>query len=379
MSVRRERAAPRLPAGRGDTDGRAERDGWMTRDRVLALFLLILTGVVLYLCYRLMLPFVPALTWAVALAVIAYPLHEWLRRRLHNRSIVAGATVLIVTIIVVVPAGWVARQIVHEAVQSVEQIQSDIASERWLNALKRNPRFAPAMDWLKREINVREQLESVGDDVMKSARGLVSGSIYAVTGLLITLFLLFYFFRDRERILEGLHEFVPLSRGETDQLMRRVRETIHASIYGTLTVALLQGTLGGLMFWFLGLPAPLLWGAVMAVLAILPILGTTIVWLPAAVFLALEGDYQKALILAAWGALAIGLIDNLVYPLLVKDKLRLHAVPVFISVLGGLIVFGVAGVILGPVVLAVAVALLDIWRRRMAHGHAADTGIGKQE
>ena len=354
-----------------------KNDGWLTRERVLAGFLIAFTVGILFLCYRITVPFVPAITWAVALAIIAYPLHQRLRRRLNNRSLAAALTVLAVTITLVVPAALVVRQIAHEAVQSVEDLDNEVGSGRWLKTIERNPRLAPALKWIQREVNVREQVEKLSEDIFEYAKDLVSASFYVVTGWLITLFLLFYFFRDREQMLGALRGLAPLARDETDRMIRRVRDTVYAVVYGTLLVALVQGVLGGLMFWFLGLPAPLLWGAVMAVLAILPILGAAIVWIPAAVFLALEGNWEKAIMLTAWGGIVVALIDNLLYPVLVKDKLRLHTVPVFIAVLGGLSVFGVAGVVLGPVVLAVAVVLIDIWRTRMAHGQAAEDGIDK--
>jgi predicted PurR-regulated permease PerM len=352
--------------------------GWLTRARVLALFLIVITAGVFYLCYRLTVPFIPALTWALALAVIAYPLHEWLRRRLKNRSLVAALTVVAVTVILVVPVALVVREIMNEALASVEKLQSGVESGRWMNALERNPKFAPALEWIKREVRFGDQVERLSKDMVEATKTFVSGSFYIVTGWLVTLFMLFYFFRDREKILDAAHEYFPLTRLETDKLLQRARQTIYAIVYGTLAVALLQGVLGGLIFWYLEIPAPLMWGAVMAVLAILPVLGAAIVWVPAAAFLALEGNWPHAILLTAWGLLVISLVDNLLYPVLVKDKLRLHAIPVFIAVLGGLAVFGVAGVVLGPVVLAAAVVLLDIWRDRMAHGQAAEDGIEPQ-
>lgn len=134
----------------------------------------------------------------------------------------------------------------------------------------------------------------------------------------------------------------------------------------------MQGTLGGLVFWWLDLPSPLLWGVVMGLLSMLPMLGTALVWVPAAGFLALSGDVDKALILVAFGTFIIGVVDNLLYPLLVKGPMRLHTVPVFIAVLGGLFAFGATGIVLGPLILAVALALLDIWQRRMALGEIED-------
>jgi predicted PurR-regulated permease PerM len=124
----------------------------------------------------------------------------------------------------------------------------------------------------------------------------VAGSAWAIAELLLTLFVLFYLLRDRQTVLDFLRSLVPLSKRETNQVFARVTDTIHATIYGTLVVAMVQGTLGGLMFWWLGLPAPLLWGAVMALLAIVPVLGAFVVWIPAAIFLAASGHWGKALI-----------------------------------------------------------------------------------
>jgi predicted PurR-regulated permease PerM len=114
-----------------------------------------------------------------------------------------------------------------------------------------------------------------------------------------------------------------------------------------LFVTLVQGILGGLMFWWLDLPAPLLWGAVMAVVAITPVFGAALIWVPAAIFLALGGSWEKALVLTAWGGIVVALIDNLLYPVLIGKDLRMHTVPVFIAIVGGLIVFGASGLVLG--------------------------------
>jgi predicted PurR-regulated permease PerM len=130
-----------------------------------------------------------------------------------------------------------------------------------------------------------------------------------------------------------------------------------------------------LIFWWLGLPAPVLWGMVMALLATVPNMGAFIVWAPTAAGLALQGDTQSAIILAVWGLTAISLIDNLLYPVMVGSRLRMHSALVFFSVLGGLFVFGVAGLILGPVTFALAQALIEIWRRRTAHGQAAECAV----
>jgi predicted PurR-regulated permease PerM len=134
--------------------------------------------------------------------------------------------------------------------------------------------------------------------------------------------------------------------------------------------------MGGLIFWWLGLPSPLLWGAIMALLAIVPVLGTFVIWGPTAIWLAISGEWSKAILLTAWGGIAIGLIDNFLYPYLVGRRMRFHTLLVFFAIVGGIAVFGACGVILGPLVLAVADALIEIWRRRLAALMTIDRGIG---
>ena len=150
-----------------------------------------------------------------------------------------------------------------------------------------------------------------------------------------------------------------------DRLFGRVADTIYATVYGTLAVSAVQGLLGGLMFWWLGLQTPLLWGVVMGLLAVVPVVGAFVVWIPAALFLLMEGSWGKALILTLWGMLVVGTIDNLLRPVLVGNRLKLHTVLAFLSVVGGLMLFGASGLILGPVALTITTVLLENWRSRV--------------
>jgi predicted PurR-regulated permease PerM len=349
--------------------------GWLTRERALVLVLIIATALAFYLCYRLVRPFLPALAWALALAVVAHPLHRWIARRIHQTNIAAGLSVVVVTIILVAPTLFVTGRLVREAASGVEMMKAESAPGRWRAAVERNPQLASILHWIETQIDMEGGVQRAADAITSQMSSFVTGSIWVIVELLITLFTLFFFFRDKRAILRAMRSLVPLSEAETDEVFLRVTDTVYATIYGTLVVAIVQGALGGLMFWWLRLPAPLLWGVVMALLAVVPILGPFVVWVPAAIFLALEGSWGKALILTAWGVLVIAIIDNLLYPLLVGKKLRLHALPVFFAILGGLALFGPSGIILGPVTLAVTVALLDVWRRRTAGGRAAEEGV----
>jgi predicted PurR-regulated permease PerM len=175
---------------------------------------------------------------------------------------------------------------------------------------------------------------------------------------------LFYSLRDREMAIAAIGRVLPLTGPEYTRLTDRITNTIFASVYGTAAVAILQGGLGGAMFWWLDLPAPLFWGVLMGLLGIVPFLGAFVIWAPAAIFLALNGDVQPAILLTLWGTLVVGLVDNVLYPILVGKRLMLHTVPSFIAVVGGLLLFGTSGIVLGPIIVAGAQTLLEIWRKR---------------
>jgi len=340
----------------------------MTRERILVLVLAAATVLVAWLCWQLVKPFVPAITWALVLAVLAHPLHERLAARVRWPSLAAGLAVVVVVVAIALPATLVVRQVGVQAVASVAAARELVSADRWKLAIERFPRLAPLREWVEREVDVDEKVQEATGEVAKGVRGALQRAVDVSVQALIMLFLLFFYLRDKRRILHSLERLVPLAPGETEQVLGDVHDTISAVVFGTVAVAVVQGALGGLMFWWIGLPAPVFWGAVMAVLAILPLFGAALVWVPAAMFLAIQGNWQDAILLTAWGTVVVGLIDNLLYPVLVKGRLRMHTVPVFVSVLGGLIAFGATGVVLGPLILAVAMALLDIWRRRMALG-----------
>jgi predicted PurR-regulated permease PerM len=227
---------------------------------------------------------------------------------------------------------------------------------------------SPALESLVTQIDQRIDLpgtvKSFTGWLISRAGLIVKGSVFQLVDFMLTFYLLFFFLRDRRAALQMIKSLSPLRPSEMNRLFHRVGDTIVATIYGTLVVSALQGLLGGLMFWWLGLPAPLLWGTVMGVLALVPVLGAFVVWLPAALFLVMDGSWGQALVLTLWGLLVVGTIDNLLRPILVGNRMKLPTVLAFISVLGGLLQFGAAGLILGPAILAVTTVLLEIWSGR---------------
>jgi predicted PurR-regulated permease PerM len=271
------------------------------------------------------------------------------------------------------PAGLVAAKLADEARDQAARLRQS-ADGNAPTLGERFPWLGARVAWLDEHFDVRGQVRRLAEAAAGYAAAVVSATAVAAVEFLIVLFLLFYLFRDRGVLERGARGLVPLAPAETDAVFARVAVTVRATVYGRLAVSFVQGVLGGLMFWWLGLPAPVLWGTVMAVLSVVPVLGAFVVWVPAAAGLLIDGHWVKALVLAGWGAAVIGAADNVLYPLLVGKEVRLHPVPVFVAILGGLVAFGAAGVVIGPVVFAATDALLDVWRRRTAGGRPAEAG-----
>jgi predicted PurR-regulated permease PerM len=345
-----------------DTPGLASADAWVSPASVHTLAMLALTVVALYLCLRMTQPFMSALAWALALAVLAMPLQRWLESRVRSVNFAAALSVLAAAVIVVVPVILVTTSMVDEAIGAVRNIQSQIGTGEWRKVIAAHPRLAVLVSWIDREFDLPGSVSAAAGMASDLASRIVRGSLRQIVELLLTFYLLFYFLRDRRKALSAFTYLSPLSAAQMARLYRHVDDTLHATMYGTFVVALVQGALGGVMFWALNLPAPLLWGVVMGLLAIVPVLGAFLIWIPAALFLLLTGHPIQALVLALWGGIVIGGIDNLLYPMLVGSRLHTHTVLVFISIVGGLFVFGAAGLILGPVILTSTMVLLEAWR-----------------
>ena len=338
-----------------------------SRDRVRAILLFIFAAVTVIVCLGLAAPFVPAITWALALAVVAHPLHAWIQKRLPRKPVLAsGIATAIVTIGLLAPVVLIVRQLTRQTTSGLGQLQQTLESGTIKQQLEQDNRTAAAYHWIEANFDLKKEVESLSTGFRQNVGGWIKGTAWTAMQLLITIFLLFFLFRDHVEALRALRSYLPLSRRESDAFLERVRSMIHATIFGSLTVAGIQGVLGGLMFWILGVPGALLWGAVMGLCAIIPVVGTFIVWLPAAAFLAAQGSWGKALILTLWGLLVVSMIDNLLYPMLVGKEIQMHTALVFMSIAGGLALFGVSGLVLGPVALVTAIGLVDVLSRRTA-------------
>ncbi|AMO72090.1 AI-2E family transporter [Sphingorhabdus sp. M41] len=329
--------------------------------------IILIAGVIvaLVVCYFIAAPFVPAIVWSVTLTLLFMPLQVRLETMVRSPSLAACLVVAFAALVVVVPAVTISGLLLNEAMRGAAHMANIAHPETWARMAADDKLLAPLMDQLGGWLDLSRLLDSVAGSLSIWSGNFVQGSIKGLITMLVTFFFFFYFLRDREKVMARLMEMLPFSASEFAILTGRISDTVFASVYGTLVVATIQGALGGLMFWWLDLPSPFFWGFIMGLLAIVPFLGAFVIWVPAAIILAVGGDPVSALILAAWGTIVVGLIDNIIYPILVGGRLRLHSAVSFVAILGGLALFGPSGIVLGPVVFAVSQSLLQIARQRM--------------
>ncbi len=352
------------------TDDRAE--GLFTQERVSSFLLVILTFVALYVCYRIIQPFIPALAFAVALAVATSRPYGWLKARVRGNNLAAAIAVICVMILILAPLAILTSYIVQAAIQNIEELRDSGGVAKVRAQLESTPLIGPWISQAQARFDFEDQIMKVGQGVASRAGGVLAGSFVALSQIVITLFVLFFLYRDADSARGALLKLLPLAPREAERMAHRVAETIQATVNGSVTVAVCQSVLATTIYAILGVPLFVLWGSATFFAAFVPVFGTSLIWIPVSCYLLLTGAWVKAIILIGWSALVIGSIDNILYPFLVGDKLKVHTLLTFFAVLGGVGLFGASGIILGPMVLAITVGLLEVWSQRMEESNAGE-------
>lgn len=347
----------------------------MKKDLRTSAFLILLAGVTIAFVWVL-LPFWGALFWAVTLAVLFRPLERWLEERLgRRRNLSAALTVLAVILLAILPVTIVLFAVIDQGATFAARLQSgEISTPESFGAVfdmlpslvQRGLEAAGINEFSTLRGRFAEALSAISEFLATQALSVGQNTLNFVVSAGIMLYVLFFLLRDGPRIGAGIRSALPFDREVTDALVDRFGAVVRATVKGNLIIALIQGTIGGVAFWLLGIQGALLWGAIMVVLSLLPAVGAAIVWVPVAGYLLLAGDYARGLILVAIGAGVIGLVDNLLRPPLVGKGSRLPDYVVLVSTVGGLSVFGLNGFVLGPLIAALFVACWTLFRDERA-------------
>ncbi len=346
-----------------EDSGAAERRFYVRLGGVL-----LLAGLA-YLVWRIVTPLWQPLLWATLLGSLLAPSNSRLAARLGGRVRLASAITTILTVVLfVLPVAVIAGAVAAQAAQLLRKLndQAPQATDASSLDLSQVPWLEQPLDWLGKHagisiIQVQDWLVAAGKHVLQllasSGGTFVLGALGTLFSFLLMLFVLFFVLRDGPALARKVVRMLPIEQRMRGKLWQHLREVTRAVFMGIGVTALVQGLLVGIGFWITGLPSALVFGVLAALVALVPFVGTVIVWGPGALFLASQGDYGHAIFLTLWGTIAVGMVDNFLRPLLISGRAEVPTLAVFVGVMGGLQAFGFIGLFVGPIVLGLLVAL----------------------
>jgi predicted PurR-regulated permease PerM len=355
-------------------------------------FFFALLLVLLYVGFLVLSPFLVPITWALILAVLTYPVYGWLMRMLRGRGTLAALIIIAaLTFLVIAPGleiAWFLSDDAAALVKSVRALftQGEIGhwSQRpwarqllgwWDNMALRLVDFK--IDW--KELLMQGTQES-SSFLVSQVAGIAQNVLLFTVNFIVTLFTLFFFLRDGAQIFRRIQHLLPMDREHQERLFKNIVDAVTAVVHGSLVVAMMQGLLAGLAYWALGVPFAVLWGVVTAFVSLLPVGGSALVSVPLGIYLFLQGENVRAIILLVWCLGFVGSVDNFLKPMLIGNRLGLPVLFLFFGILGGVALFGTLGIILGPALFALLRALLDLYLQEYgagSKGAMAERDLGK--
>jgi predicted PurR-regulated permease PerM len=341
----------------------------MPRARSIA-FTVAAGALLAYLLWLIFAPFLAPIAWATVLTVVLMPGYRRLRNRVRHPNLAALIATFLTILLVVLPAILVGAALLQQAVRLYAIASLFVQTHRVASAadLFRIPALRSFIERISAIVPVssadiqlwlQSGLKTAAGRGAEIASSVAIGLLGMLASFFIMIFTLFFFFRDGEELWRRLMAAVPVEREEKARLTARLASVLHAVMLGTILTAILQGALGAIGFAVFGLPSPVVFGAIMAVLSLLPVGGTAFVWLPAALILVAQGAWGRGLGLAAWGLVIVGLADNWFKPMIISGHSEMNTLPVFFGVMGGLAAFGFLGLFVGPMVVSLGIAMLD--------------------
>jgi len=347
----------------------------MKREYITNVLFFLIAAAFFYLFYRIMIPFFTPIAWAGILVIVFHPLYAKLREKMRSPGMASLLTCIIVFFIIIGPALYIMASLVSEAATAVQLLNEAYQSGElnslyslnipFLEVIKSKLAGYPQLANIDFETIVKDVVATVTKAIGSQATTAIANITMTITYFILMLFAMFFFFRDGDKIVNFLKRITPLENEQVRIMYSHLREVIEGMMYGGVVIALIQGFLGGILFWIMGISSPVLWGSVMALLAFVPILGPFLVYIPAGGIMILTGSPIKGIILIAVGIFVVSQIDNFLRPILFKGKTQTHTLMLFFSIMGGIAMFGLLGVVLGPFIAAVFLALLKMFELQL--------------
>ena len=333
-------------------------------------FFVILFIVVLYLSFLVIKPFLNAIIISMVFAFIFYPIYNWIRKKINNRTAAALIIALIFVLVVSIPAFFLVDKAINEAQVFYSVTRQKFISGEFLpvecSATDKTTicRFSGLLKKLVSDAQfkfyINEALKNVTKFIITSAQNFFLSIPRIILSLFIIIFTTFYFIRDGDILVKKAKNLLPLKKKHQNDIMKQFKDVTHGIIYGHILLSLLQGLIGGLAFAYVGISSPIIWGLVMTILALIPAIGTTIIWVPAILIKFAGSEINSAIIILISGIIMFT-IDNFYRPKIIGKKAKIHPIIILIGVLGGLFMFGIVGFLIGPLILALFLTFLKIY------------------
>ncbi len=336
----------------------------MQKKSYATLFFCFIFGLFCILLFCLFRPFLSAIAWATILATLSYPLYLKLRKRLNTKSDMLPAILMtfLILILLILPATFIAGTLASEVLTAYRYIDQNLLeagrTKEWFDqasafAAKYNVDLKSA---------IANNFKAISTSVATQTGDILKSFAKNIIKFILTIFTLFFLFKNGESMIQELKWIIPLSDKQKETIFKRFQEVLYAIMYGILLTAIVQGTLGGIGYYLADIPSAVLFGALMMLCALLPAGGTSLIWIPTSIILITQGDVGKGIFILAWGALFVGLVDNIMKPIFISERSKLSFILVFFGILGGINLFGLVGIFAGPLIIAIFLALLEIFK-----------------
>ena len=347
--------------------------------------LLVILALLGYLSYQIISPFLVPIAWAVVFSIVFYPVYAFISRHIKVKSIASSITVLLIFVVIIAPVSCLSIILIGELQKVGDYTNSgglDFFRELY-DKIITSPQYEKISSLIG-EHNmptadmIMDNMKKIGKILVENLSIRITNIISAAINFLLMIFTLFFLFRDGPGFLNKVRDYMPFSDEQKSRLTKQVKDMVASTVYGGVTVAMIQGFLGGLAFYVIGCTSPVLWGIVMSIVSFIPLLGTLGVWGPAAIYLLMRGEYLTGIGLILYGTFVIGLVDNFLRPMLIGSRTKMPTIIIFFSVLGGIEAFGIIGLIMGPLIMAVFISVFEIFRHvkdECPPGHEEQTEI----
>ncbi len=340
-----------------------------TTNRFYYLALLFIAAVLGYLTYEIVSPFLSAIGWAIVLTIVFYPVYDFFLKYLRWKPVAVVVTVLLILLLILGPFSYLGYLLVQEVGALIGSLQAgkmdpvkNLLQHPLLSGLVSKLLVTFHMTQGELEKAVADGVTRIGKESITMIRSGAGNVVSFALNFVLMVLSIFFLLAGGPELIEKLGSYMPFSRKEREKLMVQTKDIVVSTIYGGVVVAVVQGLIGGIAYSILGMASPVVWGLSIFVTSFIPIVGTFIVWGPTAGYLILTGSVAKGIALFVIGAVGISSADNILRPLIVKGKMKMPVLAIFFSILGGIKFFGFIGFILGPLVVAIFLSVLDIMR-----------------